>query len=293
MKRFVTRFCVVTCSIVAAFYILILSVLAVFEKNFVYFPYKIATEKFEQFEKIHPGAESVTIPSGEFTLHANLLLNGDYVNENTIPILFCHGNGGWIGLNTEWVFFEPAVPNTNAADPYRVPARYAMLLFDYRGYGFSAGFKSDLSEAAVYADARAARKWLADRCGCAESEVVLMGHSLGGGVATELATDGCRKLVLFSTFDSVPRTAESLSCIIPCRLVMRNKFDSASKIGEIGAPLLQFHGTYDCTVPYRNGARLFEHAKEPKTFVTLPRFGHQYGLGAVHVAELEEFLNSK
>ena len=62
----------------------------------------------------------------------------------------------------------------------------AVLVFDYRGYGKSEGTPN---EAGVLADALAARAWLAERAGVAE-RIVLMGESLGGAVAVDLAADG-------------------------------------------------------------------------------------------------------
>ena len=65
-----------------------------------------------------------------------------------------------------------------------------VLVFDYRGYGRSAGTPN---ERGILADARAARRWLAEREGMIEKDVVLAGESLGGGVAVDLAAkDGAR-----------------------------------------------------------------------------------------------------
>jgi len=56
----------------------------------------------------------------------------------------------------------------------------SVLIFDYRGYGRSEGKPN---ETGVLADARAARAWLAARENIPETDVVLMGESLGGAVA--------------------------------------------------------------------------------------------------------------
>ena len=81
----------------------------------------------------------------------------------------------------------------------------SVLVFDYRGYGRSAGTPS---EDGVFADTRAARRWLAARANVPESAIVLAGRSLGGGVAVDLAArDGARGLILESTFSSLPETA--------------------------------------------------------------------------------------
>ena len=139
-------------------------------------------------------------------------------------MLFCHGNGGNI---------------THRVDALKMLHRRAgvsVLIFDYRGYGRSEGKPS---EAGVLADARAARAWLAAREKIAEADVVLMGESLGGAVAVDLAArDGARALVLESTFSSLPDVAAYHYPWLPVRWVMRTRFDSAGKIGDYHGPLL-------------------------------------------------------
>ncbi|MDO4550250.1 MAG: alpha/beta hydrolase [Planctomycetia bacterium] len=196
-------------------------------------------------------------------LHGVLFLSGDTINEETIPVLFCHGNGGWLANHLNWVFFD-----------YRPgPAEFALFLFDYRAYGYSGGTQSELDENKFYEDARAARKWLADYMNRKESEVALMGHSLGGAVAVDLAQDGTPKLLLFATFDTLPKVAQQHVPIYPASWLMKNRFDSITKITSVKAPIFYVHGKDDFTVPYKRGKRLFEAAKEPKEMITLSR-GH-------------------
>jgi pimeloyl-ACP methyl ester carboxylesterase len=57
-----------------------------------------------------------------------------------------------------------------------------VLAMEYRGYGVSE--KTELTEAGVYADARAAWRPLSATWGVPAERVVLYGYSLGGGVAT-------------------------------------------------------------------------------------------------------------
>lgn len=194
-------------------------------------------------------------------LHGLLVMSGKTLDENTVPILFCHGNGGWLAHNLGWVFFEP--------QPEGEPAKYAFFLFDYRAYGYSEGKSSGLSESHLYADARAARTWLAEHLKRPETDIVLMGHSMGGAVAVDLAQDGTPKLVVAATFDSMPDVVNKIMPIYPAGLLMQNRFDSAKKIKNVHAPLLQFHGTLDRTVAISCGRALFAAANEPKTFVEL------------------------
>ena len=231
--------------LVLSFYAISTYLFIFHETDLVFHPYKLdSTTPLEARPQVIPYSEQVIFPSdGGLKLHGYFVQSGDYCDENTIPVLYCHGNGGNCVHSCGWIFFEHE----------KGPSRYALLTFDYRAYGFSEGMKKDLNENAVYSDARAARKCLAERVGKAETDVVLMGHSLGGGVACDLAQDGTPALILFSTFDSVPDTAESYCMFLPAKALMKNRFASAEKLSRMHVPVLQFHDTSDITVPFRNG----------------------------------------
>jgi uncharacterized protein len=138
-----------------------------------------------------------------FTAADGSRLHGWYV-PHTQPravVLFCHGNAGNVAL---W------------ADVLRIlhdRMGVTAMGFDYRGYGRSEGTPS---ETGVLADGRAARTWLAHRAGIPEKQVVLMGRSLGGAVAVDLAADGARGLVLESTFTSMPEVGTRPCPGCPC-----------------------------------------------------------------------------
>jgi fermentation-respiration switch protein FrsA (DUF1100 family) len=161
-------------------------------------------------------------------------------------ILYCHGNGEHIAFNAE------------LAAHLRDKLQASLLLFDYRGYGRSEGRPS---EAGCIADGRAAQRWLAKRMGIEPNDVILMGRSLGGGVAVALAADeGAAALVLENTFPSMPEVAAVHYPWLPVRWVMDNRYDSLTRIKKYHGPLLQSHGVEDSIVPMRLARRLFEDA---------------------------------
>jgi len=191
-------------------------------------------------------------------------------------VLFCHGNGGNITHRAH------ALHMLNR----RVGA--SVLMFDYRGYGRSEG-KPD--EPGILADARAARAWLAAREKIRESDIVMMGESLGGAVAVDLAArDGARALVVESTFSSLPDVGAYHYAWLPVRLLARTRLDSLSKIGNYRGPLLQAHGDGDTIVPIEFGRRLFEAANEPKHFLMLPGHDHNNVLPDTYYDALAEFI---
>ena len=46
------------------------------------------------------------------------------------------------------------------------------------------------------------------------------------------------------------------------------------RIGDVKCPVLFFHGTDDCVIPYEHGRALFELAREPKRFVSIDGGDH-------------------
>jgi len=192
-------------------------------------------------------------------------------------VLFCHGNAGNI------------THRAGVLDMLHSRVGASVLIFDYRGYGRSEGKPN---EAGVLADARAARRWLADREKIAETDIVLMGESIGGAVAVDLAArDGARALVLESTFNNLPDVAAYHFPWLPVRWAMRTRLDSAAKIGDYHGPLLQSHGDIDTVVPLRCGKRLHEAANEPKKFLLYPGHDHNEPMPLEYYDELAAFLD--
>jgi fermentation-respiration switch protein FrsA (DUF1100 family) len=189
-------------------------------------------------------------------------LNGWYYPQQkpAAVVLVAHGNAGNI---THTV---PLIRRLH--DKHNV----SVFTFDYRGYGKSDG---NPDENGILADTRAARKWLAQRANVDEHDIVLLGHSLGAGVAVDLAaSDGARGLILLNAFTSLPDVAGYHWPIVPTGLLMQNRLDSLKKIDKYNGPLLQAHGDHDKFVPIVQGQRLFAKAREPKQFVLHSGGGH-------------------
>ena len=153
-----------------------------------------------------------------------------------------HGNGEQIADNA----------------PFAQHARdegFGVLLVEYPGYGLSKGGKA--TEASLYAAADAALRYLDSTLGVPPARTVLYGQSLGTGVATEMAARGRgARLVLVSPFTSIVAMSSRLLPILPARLVVRDKFDSASKAERISMPVLVVHGCDDELIPVAMGRRL-------------------------------------
>jgi uncharacterized protein len=150
---------------------------------------------------------------------------------------------------------------------------FSVLAVDYRGFGKSTDVAP--TEAYAYEDAQAAWDFLG-RLAPAHKRFIV-GHSLGGAIAAELArrrpdADG---LVLEATFTSVgDMVEESPWGFLPVGLILTQKFDTLAKMPELRMPVLITHGTRDSIVPFHMGERLYEAARGPKRFIKVEGAGH-------------------
>jgi fermentation-respiration switch protein FrsA (DUF1100 family) len=170
-----------------------------------------------------------------------------------LAVLHCHGNGGNLShrLDVAAALLETGVN---------------VLLFDYRGYGLSAGRPS---EEGTYLDAEAAHAWLVAR-GFAASDIIAFGESLGGGVAAELARRvPLAGLVLQSTFTSIPDLGAELFPFLPVRWLARIRYDTLAKLPHLRVPVLVMHGRGDTLVRFAHAERNFAAAHPPKRLVEL------------------------
>jgi uncharacterized protein len=195
-------------------------------------------------------------------------------------IVYFHGNG------------EHVAYNADRMDELRRELEASVFIFDYRGYGKSEGSPN---ESGLIADGIAAQNWMADRLGVATEEIVLMGRSIGGGVAVAVAAQqGAKALVLENTFASMVDTAAGLYRWLPVRLVMRNRYDSLARIANYKGPVLQTHGDADSIVPIAQGRQLFEAIpSKNKSFLAWPNGMHNDPQPTEYLEKLRDFLNQQ
>lgn len=166
------------------------------------------------------------------------------------------------------------------------------LLVDYRGYGKSS--PTFPNETIVYKDAAAAWQYLTKTRELKPKNIFVYGHSLGGAIAINLATQqpDMAGLIVEGTFTSI-RAMSSLNPwfkLLPLDLIVNQRFDSINKIAAIKMPLLIFHGTDDEIIPAQMAQQLYEKALQPKELVFVPKAEHDN----VHkVGSLEYILNLK
>lgn len=191
-------------------------------------------------------------------------------------LVVTHGNAGHIGHRT-------AKLATYAR------RGYGLFLVGYRGYGGNPGRPH---EQGLYLDGEAALAWLAAH-GVPGHRVVLYGESLGTGVAVRLAAEHqVAAVVLEAPYTSIADVAGSHYWYVPfAGMMVLDRFDAESRIGDVGAPVLMLAGERDKVIPIRLARRLFAATPEPKRLWVAPQAGHSdlYEHGAA--AAVLDFLD--
>jgi fermentation-respiration switch protein FrsA (DUF1100 family) len=168
-------------------------------------------------------------------------------------ILYSHGNAEDIGD------LEPLMKELHDAG-------FAVLSYDYEGYGTSEGTPS---EQATYQDIAAAYRFLAEQQHVAPARIIIFGRSVGNGPAIDLASrEPVGGLIVQSGFTSAFRVLTKVP------LVPFDKFRNLDKIKRVRCPVLVMHGKRDGVIPFYMGERLFAAAPGPKWSLWAPTAGH-------------------
>ncbi|HSH70686.1 MAG TPA: alpha/beta hydrolase, partial [Deferrisomatales bacterium] len=144
-----------------------------------------------------------------------------------------------------------------------------ILIFDYRGFGRSAGTGSDPGMAADVAGARQlahARGW--DRRG-----LVLYGRGLGAALAANSAASApADGVVLEAVFPDMERLQRARHPLLASLLApwLTGRFDTLKAVAALRVPALFLHGDRDQQVPIGLGWQVYDACKAPKRFRTIP-----------------------
>jgi len=177
---------------------------------------------------------------------------------NKPVIAFFHGNAGTLGYRHFKI--RPLLDQG-----------YGVLLLAYRGYSGNPGTPT---EEGLYADARGVLKFLEEK-GVPEKHRVFYGESLGTGIAVYLASMGHGgAIILESPYTSIADVAAARFPIFPVRALVKDQFDSLSRIHRIRIPLFVVHGERDNVVKATFGKTLFAEANEPKEASFIKAAGH-------------------
>lgn len=227
--------------------------LFVFQRNMLYHPEKdfdktnnVPIEGFQEIFIENSDKQKLQIWSTKPT------------NEKQEVIIYFHGNSGNLNLRINKI---QEFANRG----------YGVIVLSYRGFGKSQGKPT---EDGLYDDALTAINHAKEQ-GYLLKNIIVYGESLGSGVAIEMATRmDFKAVILEAPYKSIVARAKELYPYIFVNLLVRDKFDSISKINKVKSPVLVIHGELDEVMPISHGKEILAKANEPKKGVFLENYAH-------------------
>ena len=226
---------------VAIVYIALCALLFVFQRSLLYYPQPRAK-----------GETSATMPLKVQDAELVISLRA---HDGPNAIVYFGGNGEDVTYN---------LPDFASAFP-----DHALYLMNYRGYGGSRGTPS---EKAIHEDAQALFDWVHAR----HSNVVVMGRSLGSGVAIRLASERpVARLVLITPYSSIVELGASQFPYFPVRWLARDKYESWRYAPKIAVPTLLVMAEHDEVIPRASTEDLYSRFKPGvASLQVVPGAGH-------------------
>lgn len=234
----------------------------------------------------NPPKDLETTPAKEGITHEEILvptsdsekLHGYYLPspvKTKKTVIFLHGRSNNIGS-------EPFINSVKKIQE-QIPVN--VLVVDFRGFGKSSLNCGKITRDGVIEDAKAMYDYLIEKKGCTPNDISLFGHSLGGAIAIQLASEEkVNSLIVQSSFKSLKELVKDLlptkvTRIVPDSLLSlatsNSEFNSIEAIKTVKANKVCIcHGKKDELIPYQHAEDLFNAVNVPKELMVLDEAGH-------------------
>ncbi len=232
--------------------------LLVFQRNFIYFPTQAVT---------------LTGLSDVELIHEDVRLTGHVANDGRSNLIL------YFGGNAE------QIAHSVLDLSQRLPG-FTIVGFHYRGYSGSGG---EPREQDLYRDA----VFLFDKLVNSYDRTIVIGRSLGSGVATYLASERqVDSLVLVTPFDSITSLAKQAYWFYPVNFMLSEKFDSLSRAEKINAPTLILVAEKDQVVPPKHSESLLAGFEDERAKLTIIEGASHNTISefAEYFSELQNFI---
>lgn len=168
---------------------------------------------------------------------------------------------------------------------------YDVFIMDYRTFGKSTG---DLDENLMYEDAQICFDYVKSQY--SDSQINIYGRSLGCAFAVKIAADNSvNQLICESPFYNMADAAKSKYSFAPIDLLLKYKFESNLRIGNVECKTTIFHGTNDQVIPLESGEKLyFASDKENSEFVKIEGGTHHDLINQpIYQVKIKELLSTE
>jgi len=229
--------------------------LYIFQERLIFYPQPVPNATLKHIHKDHPDAQEVSIIMKDCNEVKGWLVRSKS-NPDRLCIYF-GGNGDELSSMVD--------------ETARYPD-WSFVLINYRGYGESKGAPN---ESKMFSDALQIYDYFNTRQEKTSSPIVVMGRSIGSGVAVYVAdnrpVDG---VILTTPYDSVLSVVREKVPMYPIDIMLRNRFDSIGRAPDIKQPALFMVAGQDKVIPPRHARRLAARWGGKLRMVEIPDVDH-------------------
>jgi uncharacterized protein len=247
------RTILILAAIAALFYVALCLALLLAQRSFIYYP--------------QPKSAGDDGPMLTLDVDGERLLVSTRANTGPGAVIYFGGNAENV---------SHSLPTLAQAFPGR-----SVFAMNYRGYGGSTGKPS---ESGLIADALA----LFDRVHVDHPQIIVIGRSLGSGVAIHITSERpVERLVLVTPYDSLLTIAAGQFGFFPLRWLMLDKFESWRYAPKITSPTQLIAAQNDEVIPYASTKSLYDRFRPFVASMTLiPGVGHN------SISESPEYISA-
>ena len=252
----------------------LLAFLALSQRSMIYFPSHNTPDTLAR-EAVSQGFEPWQNPSGETIGYRSLPAPGD--PRPPLAILITHGNAGYAIHRADYANI------LRAAAPGRALSVY---ILEYPGYGSRSGTPSQTAFLAAADEALAQIP--------TNAPVILLGESIGTGVASATAASRCDRvagLLLLTPFDTLASVAQHHYPLLPVRWILRDQYPSEDWLKQFHGPVAIIVAANDTIVPAKFGQKLHDTYAGPKKLIIAERADHNDILHTLPPSAWQEALN--
>lgn len=207
-----------------------LIILYFFQDKLLFFPQAIPESKLVQIRTMGNKVEPINLQMKDGTAVRGWFVKNSERDKAKVIIVY--------GGNAEELSY--------LIDISRKMGNWSVVLMNYRGYGQSEGTPSEKN---LCSDALEIYDYFSHREDVDNSKIVVMGRSLGTGVATYVASHrNPIAAILISPYDSIANIAKEVHPNLPVDLMLKHRFDSISLAASIQIPLHVLIATDDILI---------------------------------------------
>ena len=161
----------------------------------------------------------------------------------------------------------------------------SLCFFNYRGMGKSTGMPSERN---LFNDSVTIFDYIKKHFNCQDSDIGVIGHSLGTGVAVHLASQRkIKDLVLVAPYDSIGDIAKQKHWYLPIDYLIKHRFDTIHHADKVTCKTLFIIAHNDDIIANQRSKAVYHKLNTPhKHWIQLMGFKHN------QVFEAKECINN-